>query len=318
MKKSGHLWSCFGISHKNAKSLDRFRPRAPRVLGRKRVDRPVFTEKPMIKDVARSPALLLVGLCAVGLSGACSSTQSAEEPDASGKGGTGGVSAAGSTTSGGGTMAVSSSAPSGGGTTGNAAPAGGSRVVSSTPNVGTTSSDGRSAAGGVTSAGGSTVTGGTASSGGASSTGEVRSSGGVTAASGSEPAGGNAAASSDAGANDVRSSDASKGEKDATSADTLAVSPDASRDSATGKSDAAATVSFKTQIEPLLKTNCTSCHGATVQNMNVRVDTYANLKASLSDVTDLLVNGGMPPAGPLSDADIQLFQSWVDQGALNN
>jgi len=72
------------------------------------------------------------------------------------------------------------------------------------------------------------------------------------------------------------------------------------------------------RIEPLLKTNCTSCHGATVQNMNVRVDTYANLKASLSDVTDLLVNGGMPPAGPLSDADIQLFQSWVDQGALNN
>jgi hypothetical protein len=140
----------------------------------------------------------------------------------------------------------------------------------------------------------------------------------VTAASGSVPAGGNTAASSDAGANDGRASDASKGEKDATSADTLAVSPDTSRDTATGKSDAAANVSFKTQIEPLLKANCTSCHGATVQNMNVRVDTYANLKASLSDVTDLLVNGGMPPAGPLSDADIQLFQAWVDQGALDN
>ena len=116
----------------------------------------------------------------------------------------------------------------------------------------------------------------------------------------------------------MRSSDASKGEKDATSADALAVSPDASRDTATGKSDASAPVSFKTQIEPLLKANCTSCHGATVQNMSVRVDTYANVKASLSDVTDLLVNGGMPPSGPLSDADIQLFQAWVDQGALNN
>jgi hypothetical protein len=26
----------------------------------------------------------------------------------------------------------------------------------------------------------------------------------------------------------------------------------------------------------------------------------------------------MPPSGPLSDAEQQLFQDWVDQAALNN
>jgi hypothetical protein len=32
----------------------------------------------------------------------------------------------------------------------------------------------------------------------------------------------------------------------------------------------------------------------------------------------MLVGGGMPPSGPLSDAEQQLFQDWVDQAALNN
>jgi mono/diheme cytochrome c family protein len=80
----------------------------------------------------------------------------------------------------------------------------------------------------------------------------------------------------------------------------------------------AAKVSYKTQIQPLLKTNCVTCHGPTVQNMGVRVDTYANLSKSLSAVTDVLVNGAMPPSGQLADADCQTFQNWVDQGAANN
>jgi hypothetical protein len=268
----------------------------------------------MIKDVARSPALTLVGLCAVGLFGACASTPSGEALDASGKGGTGGLSAAGGATSGGGTAAASSSTPSSGGATGSSAPAGGSTMASSTPNYGTGSNGTGIPAGGATSAGGSKSTDVTTSSGGARETGGINASGGVTSASGSEPTGGKTATAPDAGSNDAHLSDTSG----VTPADSMAVAPDASRDTATSKGDAAATVSFKTQIEPLLKTNCVSCHGATVQNMSVRVDTYANVKASLSDVTDLLVNGGMPPSGPLSDADIQLFQAWVDQGALNN
>ena len=85
-----------------------------------------------------------------------------------------------------------------------------------------------------------------------------------------------------------------------------------------GGSAAGSGVSFKTQILPMLKTNCVSCHGPTEQSFGVRVDTYEYVTNSLDSVTEMLVGGGMPPTGPLSDTDRQLFQDWVDQGALNN
>jgi mono/diheme cytochrome c family protein len=68
----------------------------------------------------------------------------------------------------------------------------------------------------------------------------------------------------------------------------------------------------------MLKTNCVSCHGPTEQSFGVRLDTYEYVTNSLDSVTEMLVGGGMPPTGPLSDTDRQLFQDWVDQGALNN
>jgi mono/diheme cytochrome c family protein len=68
----------------------------------------------------------------------------------------------------------------------------------------------------------------------------------------------------------------------------------------------------------MLKTNCLGCHGPTKQNAGVRVDTYASVSASLQDIDPDIENGFMPPTGPLSAADMQLFQAWVDQGALNN
>lgn len=86
----------------------------------------------------------------------------------------------------------------------------------------------------------------------------------------------------------------------------------------TGTSAAGTGVSFNTQILPMLKANCVSCHGPTQQNFGVRVDTYEYVTNSLDSVAQILVGGGMPPSGPLSDTDRQLFQDWVDQGALNN
>jgi hypothetical protein len=93
---------------------------------------------------------------------------------------------------------------------------------------------------------------------------------------------------------------------------------DAGGVTSTGGSAAGSVVSFKTQILPMLKTNCVSCHGPTEQSFGVRVDTYEYVTNSLDSVTEMLVGGGMPPSGPLSDTDRQLFQDWVDQGALNN
>jgi mono/diheme cytochrome c family protein len=90
------------------------------------------------------------------------------------------------------------------------------------------------------------------------------------------------------------------------------------QDGAAGHGDVAANVSFKTQIQPMLNTNCVSCHGPTKQTSGVRVDTYANVSANLQEVTAEIETGAMPPTGSLSASDLQLFQAWVDQGALNN
>ncbi|HJX52828.1 MAG TPA: hypothetical protein VJ801_08690, partial [Polyangia bacterium] len=135
---------------------------------------------------------------------------------------------------------------------------------------------------------------------------------------GNTATGGSGAGNFDAGSIDARSPDTSGGGRDAVAADAQSGTVEVARDTSAGKSDAAGAVSFKTEILPMLKTNCVSCHGPTQQSMGVRVDTYANVSANLQAVTDVLVNGGMPPTGPLPDADRQLFQTWVDQGALNN
>lgn len=77
-------------------------------------------------------------------------------------------------------------------------------------------------------------------------------------------------------------------------------------------------VSFNKQILPLLEANCVRCHGPTRQNNGVRVDSYIEVKSRLPIVTEMLVDGHMPPSGPLPLANRQLFQAWVDEGALND
>ena len=187
-----------------------------------------------------------------------------------------------------------------------------------------------SGAGGHVVMGGSTATGGTSSSGGDSSSGGTPASGGSSATGGSSPATGGAAvtggssfggSSATGGATFAGGTTANGGNLSTggrTSGNQDAGTPDA-RSPDTGRvADAAAKVSFKTQILPLLNSNCAGCHGASVQNAGVRVDSYAGVSASLQAVTDAIVNGYMPLTGPLSAANVQLFQAWVDQGALNN
>ena len=273
----------------------------------------------MINHAARSPRSILVGLFAVGLFGACTSTKSGGQPSVSGTAGaatTGGNSASGGRISTGGVSATGGNT-AGGSSSAGVTSAGGASVVGG-------NSGASSAAGGVSTAGGTTVAGttfagGSLANGGSRATGETTPSGGVTAAGGSASfTGGTTGGNPDAGLIDVRSRDASGGRSDLVAGDAPSGAVEVARDASTAKGDAAAVVSFKTQILPLLKANCVNCHGPTQQSMGVRVDTYANVSAHLQDVTDVLVNGGMPPAGPLPDEDRQLFQTWVDQGALNN
>lgn len=97
--------------------------------------------------------------------------------------------------------------------------------------------------------------------------------------------------------------------------------------------DAAKPVDYLTEIKPLLSQHCLKCHGAETQKAGFRVDTAAALiqggdtgEAIVPGKPDdsLLVhaitgtNGAtkMPPKDPrLTDAEINLFKRWIEQGA---
>lgn len=82
-----------------------------------------------------------------------------------------------------------------------------------------------------------------------------------------------------------------------------------------------ATVSYQTDIAPLIAASCATsgCH---VQGSNsVIFENYNNVKAKVDDgsfVQRVLVNGDMPPGTPLTDCQIAFIQQWVDNGAPND
>ncbi len=80
-------------------------------------------------------------------------------------------------------------------------------------------------------------------------------------------------------------------------------------------------VSYSKQIASLLNTHCVSCHATTNSGaqrngapIGVDFDTYDSAKASAQRANTRIQAGTMPPAGPLSDEEKALFQSWLDQG----
>lgn len=191
--------------------------------------------------------------------------------------------------------------------------------------------------GGGSSSGGSVASGGSShsqssSSGGQAGAGESASASSASAghaggssqsASLSAAAGsGGASASSQAagssgsgvGGTKASSSSASSGGSGGTSSSSRST---ANRD-AGSPADAVGTVSFANQIQPMLKSNCTSCHGSSRQSAGVRLDSYSAVKSNLSRVSNVISKGTMPPTGGLKTDLRQLFQTWVDQGALDN
>src|SRR5436190_17486087 len=92
-----------------------------------------------------------------------------------------------------------------------------------------------------------------------------------------------------------------------------------------------ASVSFRTDVLPLLREHCVSCHGPTQQMNGLRLDRRS---AALTGGTiTVLIPGNsaasrlylklvgtqygqqMPPSGRLSDHEIALVKKWIDQGA---
>ena len=101
---------------------------------------------------------------------------------------------------------------------------------------------------------------------------------------------------------------------------TLAVSP------------AVTTVSFENDIFPILTARCAfaGCHVAGGPD-NLDFSTYQSLKKggddglvvipgnpNESDIIEEIVSGRMPPGGPpLTEAQIQLFIDWINEGAMD-
>ena len=85
-----------------------------------------------------------------------------------------------------------------------------------------------------------------------------------------------------------------------------------------GAGDTSSAISYATQITPLMKANCTSCHGGSNPQSGINLSTYAGVKANASAANSAIQNGIMPPSGALSSANKLLFQTWVNQGELNN
>ena len=95
---------------------------------------------------------------------------------------------------------------------------------------------------------------------------------------------------------------------------------------------AGATVSFATDIVPILESRCLNCHGGQRTEEGLSVNGHAALMtgsengpvitpgdATNSLLVELVETQKMPKRGPkLTPPQIQLIIDWVNQGALNN
>src|SRR5262245_1542581 len=97
---------------------------------------------------------------------------------------------------------------------------------------------------------------------------------------------------------------------------------------------APAKVDFARDVQPLLRTNCYSCHGPTLQSGNFRLDRRRDSMPnrvgangarivpgnSATSRVYLRVSGSqaglqMPPTGALKPEEIALIKTWIDLGA---
>jgi hypothetical protein len=92
-------------------------------------------------------------------------------------------------------------------------------------------------------------------------------------------------------------------------------------------------VSFANDIQPILNTNCVSCHPTVAQPDLTEGNSYTGLTsipggiipgdAEGSELMEMLkhepaADNPMPPQGPMATINISLIEAWINQGALNN
>ena len=81
-------------------------------------------------------------------------------------------------------------------------------------------------------------------------------------------------------------------------------------------------VTYSNQVIAIINSSCatTGCHvtGGTGPGNFM---SYNDLKATIDNGTfenRVLIQKTMPPSTPLSDCDLQILQTWLDEGALQN
>ena len=90
-------------------------------------------------------------------------------------------------------------------------------------------------------------------------------------------------------------------------------------------------VDFGKQVQPIFNSNCTGCHKGSAAPAGLQLDTAAGvLRGSVAGKVVIpsdsknstlvkriadTTGDQMPPAGPLTAAEIKIITDWVDQGA---
>lgn len=85
------------------------------------------------------------------------------------------------------------------------------------------------------------------------------------------------------------------------------------------------TLSFKTDVLPILDSRCNSCHAGIAPSAGISLANYTDVMKSVNNgslmgsITWAAGFSAMPKnSGKMSSCEIQKIQTWIDQGALNN
>lgn len=81
------------------------------------------------------------------------------------------------------------------------------------------------------------------------------------------------------------------------------------------------TPKFSTDVQPILTTVCSinsNCHAAGSTNSGGPFTTYAEVNARKSNIKAQILSGAMPQTGSITQAQINAFICWIDNGAPNN
>ncbi|NJK96939.1 MAG: hypothetical protein HC905_20280 [Bacteroidales bacterium] len=93
--------------------------------------------------------------------------------------------------------------------------------------------------------------------------------------------------------------------------------------------DTSGTISFISQVWPVIQNNCLGCHPATGSGNGISLGNYSQIKtvASLTQNSYSLLSGvinqksgfkAMPQSGKLDNCKIAIVDKWISQGMVNN